>query len=236
MTRRFLAADEHAVLVTARMPDIDASKILPVVDEIDKALEPVRQAHPGYEIAVTGLPAIAARNSAKLIDELNWGLIGDMFVIFIFLGLALRSWLAGLASILPSLFPIFATGTLLYLTGQGLQFASIIAITVAFSLAIDSTIHFLNRYHLEEMRLKTGSGAEHTRQTLIKTMHHIGPAVILTTIVLALGLGVTMLSDLPSLRQFGELTAVCLFAALIGQLIILPATTALIRRYIPARK
>ena len=236
LTRRFLAADEHAVLVTARMPDIDASKILPVVDEIDKALEPVRQAHPGYEIAVTGLPAIAARNSAKLIDELNWGLIGDMFVIFIFLGLALRSWLAGLASVLPSLFPIFATGTLLYLTGQGLQFASIIAITVAFSLAIDSTIHFLNRYHLEEMRLKTGSGAEHTRQTLIKTMHHIGPAVILTTIVLALGLGVTMLSDLPSLRQFGELTAVCLFAALIGQLIILPATTALIRRYIPARK
>ncbi|MFV0367941.1 MAG: efflux RND transporter permease subunit [Hyphomicrobiaceae bacterium] len=236
LTRRFLAEDEHAVLVTARMPDIDASKILPVVEEIDKALAPVRAAHPGYEIAVTGLPAIAARNSAKLIDELNWGLIGDMFVIFIFLGLALRSWLAGLACILPSLFPIFATGTLLYLTGQGLQFASIIAITVAFSLAIDSTIHFLNRYHLEEMRLKEGSGAEHTRQSLIRTMHHIGPAIILTTIVLALGLGVTILSDLPSLRQFGELTAVCLFAALIGQLIILPATTTLIRRYIPARK
>ena len=155
---------------------------------------------------------------------------------FIFWAFLLRSWLAGLASVLPSLFPIFATGTLLYLTGQGLQFASIIAITVAFSLAIDSTIHFLNRYHLEEMRLKTGSGVEHTRQSLVKTMHHIGPAVILTTIVLALGLGVTMLSDLPSLRQFGQLTAVCLMAALIGQLVILPATTALIRRFIPAPK
>ncbi|MCB1513815.1 MAG: MMPL family transporter [Hyphomicrobiaceae bacterium] len=236
LVRRFVDGDERAVLVTARMPDIDASEILPVVEQIDAALKPVRAANPGYEIAVTGLPAIAARNSAKLIDELNWGLVGDMFVIFIFLGLALRSWLAGLASVLPSLFPIFATGTLLYLTGQGLQFASIIAITVAFSLAIDSTIHFLNRYHLEEMRLKTGSGVEHTRQSLVKTMHHIGPAVILTTIVLALGLGVTMLSDLPSLRQFGQLTAVCLMAALIGQLVILPATTALIRRFIPAPK
>ena len=235
LTRRFIATDEKAVLVTARMPDIDASQILPVVDQIDKALEPVRKENPGYEIAVTGLPAIAARNSAKLIDELNWGLVGDMFVIFIFLGLALRSWLAGLASVLPSLFPIFATGTLLYLTGQGLQFASIIAITVAFSLAIDSTIHFLNRYHLEEIRLKQGSGSEHTRQALIRTMHHIGPAVVLTTIVLAMGLGVTMLSDLPSLRQFGELTSVCLFAALIGQLVILPATTVLIRRFIPAK-
>lgn len=236
LTRRFIDADERAVLVTARMPDIDASEILPVVEQIDQALKPVRAANPGYDIAVTGLPAIAARNSAKLIDELNWGLVGDMFVIFIFLGLALRSWLAGLASVLPSLFPIFATGTLLYLTGQGLQFASIIAITVAFSLAIDSTIHFLNRYHLEEMRLKEGSGSEHTRQALVKTMHHIGPAVVLTTIVLALGLGVTMLSDLPSLRQFGQLTAACLFAALIGQLVILPATTALIRRFIPPNR
>lgn len=235
LTRRFVDEPEKAVLVTARMPDIDASEILPVVEQIDSALEPVRKANPGYELSVTGLPAIAARNSSKLIDELNWGLVGDMFVIFIFLGLALRSWLAGLASVLPSLFPIFATGSLLYVTGQGLQFASIIAITVAFSLAIDSTIHFLNRYHLEEMRLKYGSGSEHTRQVLVRTMHHIGPAVVLTTIVLALGLGVTMLSDLPSLRQFGELTSVCLFAALIGQLIILPATTALIRRFIPAR-
>jgi predicted RND superfamily exporter protein len=235
LVRRFIDADERSVLVTARMPDVDASLILPVVEEIDRALTPVRAANPGYEISVTGLPAIAARNSAKLIGELNWGLVGDMFVIFIFLGIAIRSLLAGLASIMPSLFPIFATGALLFATGQGLQFASIIAITVAFSLAIDSTIHFLNRYHLEEDRLGGGNGPEHTREALIRTVHHIGPAVVLTTIVLALGLGVTMLSDLPSLRQFGQLTAVCLFASLIGQLVILPASVSLIRRFLPRR-
>ena len=51
-----------------------------------------------------------------------------------------------------------------------------------------------------------------------------------TTIVLALGLGVTMLSDLPSLRLFGRLAAVCLAASVVGQLIILPASIALYRR------
>ncbi|MBJ6915549.1 hypothetical protein JG636_19205, partial [Vibrio cholerae] len=76
--------------VTARLPDVDASQILPVVDNLDKNLEPIRLANPGYEISVTGLPAIAARNSAKLIWDLNWGLVGDMFIIFIFLGIALR--------------------------------------------------------------------------------------------------------------------------------------------------
>ena len=233
LVRRFIAKEGNAVLVTGRLPDVDAAQILPVVERIDTALEPVRKAHPGYEITVTGLPAIAARNSAKLIGELNVGLVGDMFVIFIFLGIALRSVLAGVASVLPSLFPIFATGALLWWTGEGLQFASIIAITVAFSLAIDSTIHFLNRFRLEEERLRGSVGEE--RSALDSTAHHIGPAVVLTTIVLALGLGVTMLSDLPSLRLFGRLAGVCLFASLIAQLVILPATIALYRRYVPRR-
>lgn len=231
---RFLAKDGKAVLVTGRLPDVDASKILPVVERIDKALAAVRTAHPNYQVSVTGLPAIAARNSAKLIGELNWGLIGDMFVIFIFLGIALRSVLSGLASVLPSLFPIFATGAILSIFADGLQFAAIIAITVAFALAIDSTIHFLNRFNLEEQRLglkpEDGSRQSGCYDALVATASHIGPAVVLTTIVLALGLGVTMLSDLPSLRLFGRLAAVCLGASVIGQLIILPASIALYRR------
>ncbi len=233
LVRRFIDEDESAVLVTARLPDIDASEILPIVETIDKALEPLRAENPAYEISVTGLPAIAARNSAKLIGELNWGLVGDIFVIFIFLGFALRSVLAGVSSILPSLFPIFATGSLLWATGQGLQFASIVAITVAFSLAIDSTIHFLNRFRLEETRI--GPGPDSARQALMATAHHIGPVVVLTTIVLALGLGVTMLSHLPSLRLFGQLAGVCLTASLFAQLVILPATIALFRKWFPLK-
>jgi predicted RND superfamily exporter protein len=233
LTRRFIDENESAVLVTARLPDIDSSQILPIVEKIDTALEPLRKENPQFEISVTGLPAIAARNSAKLISEMNWGLVGDIFVIFIFLGIALRSVMAGVSSALPSLFPIFATGALLWATGQGMQFASIMALTVAFSLAIDSTIHFLNRFRIEEDRI--GPGPDSAHQALMATAHHIGPAVVLTTIVLALGLGVTMLSHLPSLRLFGELAGICLAASLIGQLIILPSTIALFRRYFPLR-
>ena len=41
-------------MVSGRIPDIDASQLLPVVQKLDKALDDVRKAHPGYEIAVTG--------------------------------------------------------------------------------------------------------------------------------------------------------------------------------------
>ena len=63
LVRRFIAREGDAVLVTGRLPDVDASRILPVVETIDKALDSVRKANPGYEVTVTGLPALAARNS-----------------------------------------------------------------------------------------------------------------------------------------------------------------------------
>src|SRR6185503_21100397 len=55
LTRRFISAEEDSVVVSGRIPDVDASQLLPVVQKLDKALDDVRKAHPGYEIAVTGL-------------------------------------------------------------------------------------------------------------------------------------------------------------------------------------
>lgn len=232
LTRRFIAVEQNAIVITGRLPDVDASEILPVIDQLDEKLEAVRKANADYDIAVTGLPAIAARNSARMIWELNVGLVSDIVVVIIFLGIAFRSAFTSLVSVLPSVFPIFATGALLYVTGDGLHFASIIALTVAFGLALDSTIHFLNRYDIETW--DENGNLRSTEDALKYTARMIGPVLILTTIVLALGLGVTILSDLPSLRVFGQLSGVTLFAALIAQLFILPATIALGRRYWPA--
>ena len=52
----------------------------------------------------------------------------------------------------------------------------------------------------------------------------VGPALILTTVVLACGLVVTVFSDLPSLRLFGWLSAFAMVAALIADLFILRPT------------
>jgi predicted RND superfamily exporter protein len=91
LVRRFIDADQEAVVVSGRVPDKDASDILPIVEKLDAALKQVRVAHPGYEIAVTGLSAIAARNSAGMIDKLNQALTVEFLFVAIFIGLAFRS-------------------------------------------------------------------------------------------------------------------------------------------------
>src|ERR1700758_3938425 len=218
LVRRFIDANQDAVVVAGRVPDLDSSQLLPVVDKLDHQLDAIRQKHPGYEIAVTGLAAIAARNSAGMIEKLNRGLTVEFALVAIFIGLAFRSWVVMFACILPGIFPVVMSGTLLSLLKGGLQFASVVALTVSFGLGLSATIHFLNRLRLESKPGVTSDVAVERATVLV------GPALILTTLVLACGLVVTVFSDLPSLRLFGWLSAFSMVAALVADLFILRPT------------
>jgi predicted RND superfamily exporter protein len=218
LVRRFIDAEQDAVVVAGRVPDLDSSQLLPVVDKLDHELDAVRKAHPGYEVAVTGLAAIAARNSASMIEKLNRGLTVEFALVAMFIGLAFRSWVVMLACVLPGIFPVVMSGTVLYAMGEGLQFASVVALTVSFGLGLSATIHFLNRLRLESTP-GINSAVAVERATVL-----VGPALILTTVVLACGLIVTVFSDLPSLRLFGWLSAFSMVAALFADLFILRPT------------
>jgi len=214
LTRRFVSAEQDAVIVSGRVPDSDASQLLPIVDRVDQQLNSVRAKYPGYKIAVTGLSVISARNSALMIDKLSRGLTIEIVFVAMFIGLAFWSPVVMLISILPGLFPIVLAGSLLWVTGQGLQFASVIALTVSFGLGLSATIHFLNRLQIEDIDPDPAVGVE--RATIL-----VGPPLILTSAVLACGLAMTVLSSLPSLRLFGWLSAFAMVAALFADLFML---------------
>lgn len=231
LVRRFISAEQNAVVVTGRVADLDASQILPLVQKLDADLNKVRAAHPGYSIAVTGLSAVAARNSASMIGKLNRGLTAEFVFVAAFIGLAFRSFPVMLMSFLPGIFPVVFCGSILWLTGEGLQFASVVALTVSFGLGLSATIHFLNR-----LRLESGPAIDPALAVERATVL-VGPAVILTSAVLACGLVVTVFSDLPSLRLFGWLSALAMIAALVADLLILRPTAMflmnLFRRWKP---
>jgi uncharacterized protein len=204
------------------------------VNQLDQALGPVRAAHPGYQIAVTGLAVIAARNSSTMIEKLNHGLTFEFLFVAAFIGLAFRSVTVFLASILPGIFPVVLSGSVLLWAGEGLQFISVVALTVSFGLGLSATIHFLNRLrHEDEEHYSPDPAVAVERATVL-----MGPALILTSIVLACGLAVTVFSDLPSLRTFGWLSAFAMMSALVADFLILRPTISWLRlhlrRHVPA--
>ena len=227
---RFVNADAHAALVTGRLPNLDAAESVPIMRDLQADLVTLAEAHPGITFRVTGLTALSSLQSANMIGQLNLGLLTAVGIVVLAIGLAFRSFKMALLSLLPNLFPIVAAGSVLYLVEGGLAYASVIALTVGFGLAVDDSIHFLNRFQRETIR--TGNAAD----GVIETIARIGPVLILTTFVLLVGLAVTMASDLPAMQLFGLLTMLTLGGALVADLVILPAIVMALSRRGNGRK
>lgn len=168
-------------------------------------------------MTLTGLASVGATRSTSIINQLSLSMLGAVVVVIAVIGFAFRSvFFAGL-SIIPNLFALFATGTWLTFVHGGLDYATIVGLTVAFGLAVDDTIHVLNRFELEKQQSNIPSVA------IDRTMRVIGTVLILTTVVLLAGLSVTQLSAVPPTRQFGLICLLTLIFALLADLVILPA-------------
>ena len=219
LVRRFISADQDAVVVSGRVPDLGFQPDPAGGRQArSRRSTPCARSIPATRSRSPVLSAIAARNSANMIEKLNRGLTVEFALVAIFIGLAFRSVVVMFACILPGIFPVVLSGTVLWLLGEGLQFASVVALTVSFGLGLSATIHFLNRLRLES-KPGVSSALAVERATVL-----VGPALILTTVVLACGLVVTVFSDLPSLRLFGWLSAFSMVAALVADLFILRPT------------
>ncbi len=237
LRQRLINKDKNAAIVSAKIANLPSPEIAKLVNGIKKNLKNMEEEYPGNEFTISGLSTVSALQSTNIISQLNRGLLLAIIVVVILIGIAFRSYKIALMSIAPNLFPIVAAGAVLHFTGSGLQFASILGLTVAFGLAVDDSIHFFNRYRLERYLL-LGNKSENSDRTagllpqdifdkevqcVKNTITHMGPVLILTTLILICGLAVTILSNLSVTRLFGELTMATLSAALLADLFFLPA-------------
>jgi uncharacterized protein len=229
LVRRFLSSTGRAAVVTGYLPDLDARETLDVVTAIEERLKPVRAQYPDFKIALTGLPVLAATNSSSMVNQLNLSLLAAIVLVSVLLGAAFRSRTVALVSLLPNVLPLVTTGAALALLGRGLDYASVTALTVAFGLAVDNTIHFLTRFREEE------KDAPDRKAAIAATLARIGPVLIATTMVLGFGMATTQVSELPQTQLFGRLCLSVLVVALLADLFLLPSIILMLRKPIQWR-
>ncbi|HIF00309.1 MAG TPA: hypothetical protein EYQ63_25705 [Fuerstia sp.] len=98
---------------------------------------------------------------------------------------------------------------------------------ICLGIAVDDTIHFLTHYR-EERRLGRTS-AEANRNTFLT----VGSALVMTTVVCTLGLGTVLTSQLPTHVNFAAMGCTTLAAALVADLVFLPALLCLFPGKVP---
>lgn len=212
-----ISADERSFNLSILVSDAPSAEIRRLSEQVNTALDNAKLAHL-EATPVTGYTAMAAYVSDQMIWDLAISFLIAAFVCPIFIALWFRRWQYGVASILPNVIPILAVGAWLMASGWHLQFASAVALSIAFGVAIDDTVHMLNRLDIE--RKKTPQTAEAV--SLPKISQHVSPALITTTLVLSVGLLSTLLSQIPTMSFFGMLCIVIFMLALLADLLLLP--------------
>ena len=225
ISKRMINESERAAVVSGFIPDLEAHDVLALKKEIEGALRPVRVRYPDFELVVSSVSVMSATAALSVIEQLNRSLLMAIVLVIVCMTLAFRSLQVGLLSLIPNLFALAATGALLYVLGWGLEYAGIIALTVAFGLAVDDTIHVFNRFRNE------AQGSESLAAAVERTIARIGPILILTTIVLVFGISVSALSVVPPTKMFGQICVATLVFALLGDLILLPALMLVATRF-----
>ena len=85
---------------------------------------------------------------------------------------------------------------------------------------MDDTIHFLTQYRSEVDRHGD------VEQSLRNAFQGVGSAMIITTFILVTGFSTVLTSDLPGQRYFATMAVSTIAAALVGDLVFLPALLA----------
>jgi predicted RND superfamily exporter protein len=89
--------------------------------------------------------------------------------------------------------------------------------TIALGLAVDDTVHFLNSF-----RRYFGMG-QTAKEAVRSTLRTSGRAMLITTVVLALGFFMFTFASMLNIERFGYLTGLTLVLALLADFLSVPA-------------
>ena len=225
--RNFLSRDEKDLLVTLRVPSSQA--ITDTLNQITQLRTSLDELEYGDRIVVSGFDVLMAQEFTRLINQLRTSLLIAIFLGVVIIGIATRSPLLTLAAITPNLLPILGIEFVLWLRGGTINISEVIALTIAFGIAIDNAVHVINIFNAG---LRQGYSRRHA---LKEALLEVGPALGASTTIICVSSLVTQISALPMVPILGQLMTATLIVALVANLAILPANiiclNALVKRF-----
>ncbi|MCA9172135.1 MAG: MMPL family transporter, partial [Planctomycetales bacterium] len=168
-------------------------------------------------VQFTGIMPLVHEIQRQLLDDLFQSFLSAFAVITLIMILLQGGVIAGLISMVPNVFPtLLLFGTMGWL-GHDMDIGSVMTASIALGIAVDDTLHFLTFF-------RRGLQQGLTRRESVRFAYvHCGRAMIQSTIILALGVSVFGLSDFLPTCRFAWMMSASLSAALLGDLVILPA-------------
>ena len=165
----------------------------------------------------TGVVPLVYKTQRELLVSLQESLVLATLLIAGVLVILLRSIGGGLAAMIPNLFPLVVVFGALGWFNIPVDIGIMMTASVALGVAVDDTIHFVSWFRRGLQRGLT------RYEAAMEAYERCATAMVQTTLIAGLGLAVFAFSTFTPTEQFGYLMMTILAAALVGDLILLPA-------------
>jgi predicted RND superfamily exporter protein len=207
--------DQSATRLTISLQDMSSRELL----DFDETFTGWAEANLSYASVSsgTGIQKVYAHIMQSNIVELTKGTILAFALISLSLIWLLKSVKLGLISIVPNIFPlILAYGAWGILDGRVDLSVSVVG-TMSLGLVVDDTIHFLSKYQWA----RTQKG-EDVYQAIRYAFRTAGVAMVITTLILALGFALLLFSHFRPTWAMGGMLSMTVVFALLVDLLLLP--------------
>lgn len=215
--------------VTARTSALSGIDYGEFLERVRLQVEPLVAARggsaAGVEARFTGVMPLIGAIQKTLLGDLFSSFLSALVVISAVMMAVEGGVVAGAVAMIPNVFPMLLLFGLLGWTGTALDIGSVMTASIALGMAVDGTFHFLTFFR---RGLGGGeAGGPPTAAARAAAVHaafrHSAAALTESATVCGLGILAFAGSSFAPTRQFAWMLALLVAAALVGDLVLLPA-------------
>lgn len=218
-----LSADGKLARVRGLARDAGNDVVFPFVEAMRNEL--TRYPLPGVTVRVSGGMIIASQALGNIVKDMASSLGVALVAILVFMTILFRSIRVSLVALLPNAVPILAALATMAVAGIELRVATALIFSMALGVAVDACVHLLARMREEQNASAENGSAEvdPLEEALVRTIQGAGRPVVYATVLLLVGFCVMAFSEFNALRHFAVLGGATLAAALLVDILVLPA-------------
>lgn len=197
--------------------------------EVEEAVETFMAGQfSGKKVNLVGTTLLVHRAFDMMARSMVIGLGIACVLIWLIMCIGFRSVKMGTLALVPNAMPILLIYSVLGWIGYPLDPPTAVTGAIALGIAVDDTVHFFKGWRANV--IFDGMTSE---QSVLTVLQRIGRPMVMSSLVLAFGFGVLMLSRYGTLVWMGIMLSVAAATALICDLVLTPALLAKSRVKVP---
>ncbi len=210
-----ISQDRKSTKISATLKDMSSNEFKEFNNEV---LRYLRQNNLENMISeASSFRVIFTYMTEAIVNSLLYGLFIGILLITLIIGLFFRSYLLPALSIFPNILPIGMGFGLWGLFVGEVGFMVAVGMGSTLGVIVDFTVHFLSKYELARKEFKKS-----VEESVIYSFETVGFALIIMTVVLALGFSVLNLVTFIPIQDFAKFSVICFVGGLIINFLFLP--------------